>query len=172
MKRLTAIAITAGLAIATAALSAQSPDAAICTAASPVNLDFTLKDLNGRDVRLSGFRGKVLVVNFWATWCAPCRVEIPAFMDLYRRYRSRGVEVIGIAADEPPDVLRPYVRNMKMNYPVLIGRGRQDVLDSFGPLLGMPTTVIVKPDGTVCRRYVGFQRQQTFEDLLKTLTKS
>ena len=172
MKRLTAIAITAALATATAALPAQSPDASTCTAASPVNLAFTLKDLNGRDVRLSGFSGKVLVVNFWTTWCAPCRVEIPAFIDLYRRYRSRGVEVIGIASDEPPDVLRPYVRDMKMNYPVLIGRGRQEVLDLFGPLLGMPTTVIVNRDGTLCQRYVGFQRKQTFEDLLKKLTKS
>ena len=93
-------------------------------------------------------------------------------MDLYRRYRPLGVEMIGIAADEPPDVLRPYVRDMKMNYPVLIGRERQDVLDAFGPLLGMPTTVIVNRDGTLCQRYVGFQRKQTFEDLLKQLTKS
>ncbi len=170
--RLSAVAITAAFATATAALPAQGPDASVCTPASPVNLAFTLKDLNGRDVRLSGFSGKVLVVNFWATWCAPCRVEIPAFIDLYRRYRSRGVEVIGIAADELPDVLRPYVRDMKMTYPVLVGRGRQDVLDSFGPLRGMPTTVIVNRDGTVCRRFVGFQRKQTFEDLLKKLTIS
>ena len=172
MKRLTAIAITAVLATLTAALPAQGPDASTCAAASPANLAFTLKDLNGRDVSLSGFSGKVLVVNFWATWCAPCRVEIPAFIDLYRRYRSRGVEMIGIAADEPPDVLRPYVRDMKIDYPILIGRGRQDVLDSFGPLLGMPTTVIVNRDGTICRRFVGFQRKQTFEDLLKKLTMS
>lgn len=130
------------------------------------------KDGADADKTLADFKGKALVVNFWATWCAPCRVEIPAFIDLYRRYRSRGVEVIGIAADELPDVLRPYVRDMKMTYPVLVGRGRQDVLDSFGPLRGMPTTVIVNRDGTVCRRFVGFQRKQTFEDLLKKLTIS
>jgi peroxiredoxin len=167
-----AIAFTAALAAATVALAAQSPAASTCTATKPANLEFTLKDLHGRDVRLSSFHDKILVVNFWATWCAPCRVEIPGFMDLYRRYRSRGVEVIGIAADEPPDVLEPYVRQMAINYPVLIGRGHQEVLDSFGQLLGMPTTVIIDRDGTICQRYVGFQRKQTFEDLLKKLTHS
>lgn len=171
MKLLAAIAVTVALATVTAALSAQSPDASVCTASGPVNLDLTVKDLGGRDVKLSSFKGKLLVVNFWATWCAPCRVEIPAFVDLYRRYRSRGVEIVGIAADEPPDVLRPYVREMKMNYPVLVGRERNDVLEAFGgPLLGMPTTVIVNRDGTLCRRYVGFQRKQTFEDALRALT--
>jgi peroxiredoxin len=172
MKHLAAIAVTAALTTITAAPSAQRSDASSCTAPKRVNLDFTLTDLNGRDVRLSGFAGKVLLVNFWATWCVPCRVEIPAFVDLYRRYRPRGVEIVGIAADEPPDVLRPFVRDMKMNYPVLIGRGRQDVLDAFGPLVGMPTTAVVNRDGTMCRQFVGFQRKQTFEDLLKTLTNS
>jgi len=170
MKLFAAIAVTVAFATVTAALSAQGPDAGICTASGPVNLDVTLKDMNGRDVRLSTFKGKLLVVNFWATWCAPCRVEIPGFIDLYRRYRSRGVEMIGIAADEPPDVVRPYAREMKISYPVLIGRERNDVLDAFGgPLLGMPTTVIVNRDGTLCRRYVGFQKKQTFEDALKRL---
>jgi peroxiredoxin len=173
MKFLALAAVIVALAEVTAVLSAQSPDAAVCNASAPVNLDFTVKDLDGRDVKLSSFKGKLLVVNFWATWCAPCRVEIPGFLDLYRRYRSRGVEIIGIAADEPPDVLRPYVREMKINYPVLIGRERNDVLEAFGgPLLGMPTTVIVNRDGTLCRRYVGFQKKQTFEDALKRLTSS
>ena len=133
----------------------------------------SLADREGVARGFDYWSGKSLIVNFWATWCAPCRVEIPGFIDLYRRYRSRGVEMIGIAADEPPDVVRPYAREMKISYPVLIGRERSDVLDAFGgPLLGMPTTVIVNRDGTLCRRYVGFQKKQTFEDALKRLRRA
>lgn len=165
-----AIAVTAVLVGVTATSHAQNAAPPACVASpAPANLGFTLKDLNGKDVRLSAYQGKVLVVNFWATWCAPCKVEIPGFKDLYSRYRRRGLEVIGIAVDEPPSTVAPYARDMRMNYPVLIGQHRQDVLDAFGPIVGLPTTIVVNRDGTICQRYPGFTRKQTFEDIVKRL---
>jgi thiol-disulfide isomerase/thioredoxin len=169
--RFATAAVVALLAATAATLHGQTVVSPITcsTSAKPANLAFTLTDLNGRDVRLDRYKGKILIVNFWATWCAPCRVEIPAFMDLYNRYRRLGVEVIGINVNEPADTVRPYAREMRISYPVLLGKDRQDVLDAFGPILGLPTTVVVNRDGSICQRYPGFTRKQTFEDLIRNL---
>ena len=167
MRRLAVVAVAVVL-VATA--DAQNLPAQPCEPlAGPANLEFTLKDLNGRDVRLSDYRGKVLMVNFWATWCAPCRIEIPGLKDLHARYSGRGLEVIGIDVDEPASTIRPYVREMQMNYPVLIGQGREDVKDALGPLVGVPTTLVIDRSGTVCKRYVGFALTSTLEDLVRRL---
>src|SRR5262245_30643640 len=89
----------------------------VCTApAAEAKLEFSLPDLDGKPVGLNTFKGKVLVINFWASWCAPCKVEIPGLLDLYERYRRRGLEVVGIAVDEPVTVVRPYARAMRIKY--------------------------------------------------------
>lgn len=168
VNRLAVIAIAVILAALTAATQAQNLNAAACPMTGPAHLDFTLKDLNGKEVRLSAYKGKVIVLNFWATWCAPCRIEIPGFKDLYNRYRRRGVEVIGIAVDEPVSTVEPYAREMKMNYPVLIEQERHDVHDAYG-LVGLPTTIIINRDGTICRRHVGFTRKATLEESIRRL---
>ena len=89
--------------------------------------------------------------------------------DLHARYRGQGLEVIGIDVDEPASTIRPYVREMLMNYPVLIGQGRDDVKDALGPIAGVPTTLVIDRSGTVCKRYVGFALTSTLEDLVKRL---
>jgi thiol-disulfide isomerase/thioredoxin len=148
------VIVFATVLVATAA--AQNRPAAPCDAAStPANLEFTLKDVNGRDVSLSAYTGKVLMINFWATWCPPCRIEIPGLRDLYDRYRRQGLEIVGINVDEPPSTIRPYARDMQINYPLLIGQGRDDVKEALGPLAGVPTTLLIDRNGTVCRRVVG-----------------
>ena len=137
--------------------------------AKVANLNFTLKDLNGNDVTLSDHKGKVILLDFWATWCGPCKVEIPYFIDLYTEYQAQGFQVLGFDVDDPLPTLTAYVERMKMNYPVLIGQGRDDVLKAFGPMPGLPTTVIIGRDGTVCSSHTGLTEKAVFEEAIKAL---
>jgi peroxiredoxin len=131
--------------------------------------DFTLKDIRGKDVRLTDYKGKVVLVNFWATWCGPCKYEIPMFVDLQQRYGNQGLAFLGISVDDPLDALTPFVNQYKMNYPVLIGLGREDVQEAYGPMFGIPVTVVVGRDGTICTRYFGLRSKERFEQDIKAL---
>ncbi len=122
-------------------------------AAAPVKLgdrrpDFTLPDLQGVPHRVSEWDGKVLVVNFWATWCPPCRAEIPTFIDLQKRYGDRGLQLLGVAVDDPARVAQ-FVKAEGVNYPVLVGDSETaDVSTRYGNRLGaLPFTVIVDRSG-------------------------
>jgi cytochrome c biogenesis protein CcmG/thiol:disulfide interchange protein DsbE len=144
--------------------------AAICAPeAKAADLSFTLKDLNGKDVPLAAYKGKVILLDFWATWCGPCKVEIPYFIELYTTYRAQGLQVLGFDVDDELPALTQYVQRMKMNYPVLIGQGRDDVLEAFGPMPGLPTTVIIGRDGKVCTTHTGLTEKATFEAAIKAL---
>src|SRR4051812_34019602 len=91
---------------------------AACPAtAKKANLDFTLKDADGKDLHLSDYKGKVILLDFWATWCGPCKYEIPAFVELQERYGSQGLQVIGVSVDDTAEKLPPFVKQFKMNYP-------------------------------------------------------
>jgi thiol-disulfide isomerase/thioredoxin len=137
--------------------------------AKPANLNFTLKDMHGQDVVLSHFKGKVLLLDFWATWCEPCKVEIPAFVDFQEKYGKDGLQMVGISIDDTPAQLEPYVKSMKMNYPVLVGKDRDDVQDAFGPLVGIPVTVVISRDGKVCAAHAGLTGRDAFEQEIKAL---
>src|SRR5665213_3335173 len=137
--------------------------------AKPANLNFTLKDMRGQDVVLSRFKGKVLLLDFWATWCEPCKVEIPAFVDFQEKYGKDGLQMVGISIDDTPAQLEPYVKDMKMNYPVLVGKDRDDVQDAFGPLVGIPVTVVISRDGKVCASHAGLTGRDAFEQEIKAL---
>jgi cytochrome c biogenesis protein CcmG/thiol:disulfide interchange protein DsbE len=165
------LALGAALLVATFGSSAaQRAAAAACDPAARVaNLNFTLKDLNGKDVSLSAYKGKVILLDFWATWCGPCKIEIPGFIELYSKYRAKGLQVVGFSVDEPVSTVKPYVEQMKMNYPVLVGQGREDVLEAFGPLIGMPTTFIIGRDGRICKTHAGYTTKDTFEEGIKGL---
>jgi peroxiredoxin len=139
------------------ARSAKAPDAAACPVdAKPANFNFTLKDTSGKEVRLADYKGKVLLLDFWATWCGPCKVEIPAFMDLYTRYKSQGLEVVGVVLLDKFENAKPFARDMKMNYPVLNGDEQQDAIDdAYGPLFGLPMSFIISRDGRICQKHLG-----------------
>lgn len=133
------------------------------------DLDFTLKDLHGDDVLLSDYQGDVILLDFWATWCTPCRIEIPGFIEMYDTYSDREFTVLGISVDDPVDSMQLFASEMGMNYPVLVGDGRDDVKEAFGPLIGFPTTIIIDRDGAICHQHTGFAPRQQFEIEIKAL---
>lgn len=169
----------AGITIGVALLAMMSPtwpldseaaDTSACDSnAKAANLNFTLKDMNGKDVVLSSYKGKVILLDFWATWCGPCKVEIPGFVDLYNRYQSRGFVVLGFSVDDSVAKLKPYVTQYKMNYPVLVGNGRDDVQQAFGPVWGLPTSFLIGRDGKICKKHTGFAEKEQFEREIKGL---
>jgi thiol-disulfide isomerase/thioredoxin len=144
-------------------------DAKAAGKAAPLN--FTLKDMNGVDVKLASFKGKPIIVNFWATWCGPCRAEIPSLVELQTQYGAEGKDVVilGISVDDPIEKLKPYAAQMKMNYPVLVGNGRDDVQDAFGPLWGIPVTVFIDREGRIAKKHSGIASKEQFEQEIKAL---
>ena len=158
---------------ATGETAAENPgdpdDADAAGKAAP--LQFTLKDMNGVDVKLAAFKGKPIVINFWATWCGPCRAEIPSLVQLQRQYGDEGQDVVilGISVDDPIEKLKPYASEMKINYPLLVGNGREDVQEAFGPLWGIPVTVFVDRDGRIAKRHSGIASKEQFEREIKAL---
>ncbi len=129
----------------------------------PVSPDFTLKDLEGRDIRLSQFKGKVVLVNFWATWCGPCRIEIPWLIELQDKYGTRGFTVLGVAMDEEgKSAVAPFVQKERfkvegtaqsMNYPIVLGNDM--MADKLGGLVGFPTSILISKDGRTIKRVDG-----------------
>ena len=124
--------------------------------------------MNGVDVRLESFKGKVILINFWATWCGPCRVEIPYLIELQRQYPDDMV-VLGVSVDDTAEKLKPYATEMKINYPLLVGNGRQDFQDAFGPLWGIPVTVFVGRDGRIHKKHSGSASKEQLEHEIASL---
>jgi thiol-disulfide isomerase/thioredoxin len=143
-------------------------DAGALTKGSPAPLQFTMKDMNGVDVKLASFKGKVILLNFWATWCGPCRAEIPSLVELQQHYGDDLV-VLGVSIDDPLNKLKPYATDMHMNYPVLVGKDRQDVQDAYGPLWGIPVSVFVDREGKIWKRHSGIASKDQFEREIKAL---
>ena len=135
----------------------------VCTAdAKAANLDLTLKDVQGKPFALSDYKGKVVVLDFWATWCPPCRKEIPGFIELYNRYRSRGLAVIGVSMDESTSDIKRFAKHFKVNYPILLGAGRDDLERAFGSL-PLPTAFVIGRDGRICAKHDGLTPKEQFE---------
>ncbi len=133
--------------------------------------NFELPDVNGKKVRLSDFKGKVIILDFWATWCPPCRAEIPGFIELYNKYKDKGVVVIGISLDEGGlrDVL-PFIREFGVNYPILIGNYK--VTQDYGGIRGIPTTFVIDKKGNIRAKYVGYRPKEVFErDIIMLLNE-
>jgi thiol-disulfide isomerase/thioredoxin len=131
--------------------------------AKSANLNFTLKDVNGKDVKLSSYKGKVVLLNFWATWCGPCKIEIPWFNEFQQKYQDKGFVVLGISADDTVEQLKPFVAEYSMSYPVLVGLGRDDVQEALGPVWGLPTTLLISREGKVCQKHMGLVKKAEFE---------
>ncbi len=128
---------------------------------------FALKNLKGNTLDLEDLRGKVVLLNFFATWCPPCRQEIPDFVRLYEKFKDKGLEIVGIALDmQGVEVLTPFVRHFKISYPVLLGT-RKVVMD-YGGIEGIPTTFFIDRNGFIVEHFVGLRPAMILE---KTITE-
>jgi len=154
---------------AEAALDEPEQDGAACMAnAKPANLDFKIKNLDGKDVELASFKGKVLLLNFWATWCGPCKAEIPGFVELQAKYRDE-LTVLGYSVDDDAPKARAFAEQYKINYPILLGEGREDVQDAYGPIYGIPASFLISKDGKVCKKHMGIAPKAVFEKEITAL---
>jgi peroxiredoxin len=129
--------------------------------------DFSLADLSGQDIHLSEYRGKVILLDFWATWCEPCKTEIPHFIDMQNRYAGQGLQVIGISMDDEEKPVRDFQQQFKMNYPVAIGNAK--LAESYGGILGLPITFVIDRQGRIYKRHIGQTESSVFEGEVRKL---
>ena len=133
----------------------------------PLAPGFTLTDIFGNRLSLSDYKGKVVMVDFWATWCGPCRIEIPGFVELQSRYRDQGFTIIGISLDDSAEPVMEFYKQFNMNYPVAVGNDSLGAL--YGGIFGMPTTFMIGRDGRVYSKHVGATHVDVFEEEVKML---
>jgi thiol-disulfide isomerase/thioredoxin len=143
----------------------------------PAAPEVSFKDLDGKDVTLASYKGKVVILNFWATWCDPCREEIPWFIEFQQKYADKGFTLLGVAMDEEgKPVVQPFVQTTPfnvnghpntMNYPIVIGN--DDIAAKFGGLLGLPTTIVISRDGKIQKKYIGSVDKAALEKDIQAL---
>ncbi len=131
--------------------------------------DFSLPQLNGQPLQLSSLRGKVVFLDFWATWCQPCREEVPRFIDLQNRYASQGFQIVGVSMDDGPEPVRDFYQRFKLNYPVVMGNAK--IGELYGGVLGLPLGFILNRDGRIYARHVGAVDVSLIEKEIVTLTQ-
>ena len=140
------------------------------TASAPAP-DFSLEALDGKTTRLSDFRGKAVLLNFWATWCGPCKIEMPWFVDLQKEYGSQGLQIVGVAMDDASkEDIAKFAKDMGVNYPVLIGK--EAVGDAYGGVPALPETFLIARDGKIMDKIIGLRGKAEIEDAIKKALKT
>jgi cytochrome c biogenesis protein CcmG, thiol:disulfide interchange protein DsbE len=129
--------------------------------------DFNLPQLDGQDLRLSSYRSKVVLLDFWASWCAPCREETPHLIDLQTKYGDRGLQIIGVSMDDSPDPARAFHQQFHMNYPVVMGNAK--VGELYGGVLGLPIAFLIRRDGRIYAKHIGATDPAVFDKEIASL---
>ncbi|MBI3323611.1 MAG: TlpA family protein disulfide reductase [Candidatus Omnitrophica bacterium] len=177
MKRIGAIAlvgaaILGGYWITQGGMSAQSASEKPAPGGSQRSAapDFRVTALDGKTVQLSALKGKVVLLDFWATWCPPCRAEIPHFKELHTAYGPKGVELIGLSLDQEGEgVVRSFAQEQGIRY--TLAMASPDLPQRYGGIRGIPTTFLIDKQGRIAKKYVGYQDKQVFESQIQSLLR-
>lgn len=129
--------------------------------------DFQRADLNGTPLQLSSLKGKVVLIDFWATWCPPCRMEIPHFKELYAAYKEKGLEMIGLSVEEDTGVVKNFVQSNGVSYPVALADAK--LQQAYGGIRGLPTTFLVDKKGRIAKQFFGYNDKAVFEKEIQKL---
>lgn len=133
---------------------------------SSVAPDFTLESLDGKTMKLSDFRGKAVLLNFWATWCGPCKIEMPWFVELQNQYAAQGFQIVGVAMDDASkEDIGKFAKDMGVNYPILIGK--ESVGDQYGGVPALPESFLIGRDGKIVDKIIGLRGKAEIEDAIK-----
>ena len=133
--------------------------------------DFALKDGDGKTVHLSDYKGKVVLLDFWATWCGPCKIEIPWFMDMERRDKDKGFEVLGVSMDDNGwEDVKPFLADLRVNYRVVIGN--DETARVYGGVDALPTTFLIDRDGKIAAIHIGLTSRKDIEDGVEELLRA
>lgn len=167
---LTLIVVVAGLYLMSRHHGAPVGSGATGTGEHALAPDFSLPDLTGHRVELSTYRGKVVLLDFWATWCDPCREEIPHFIELQDKYGGEGLQIIGVSMDDGPEPVRDFCQRLKINYPVVMGNAKTGEL--YGGVLGLPIAFLIGRDGRITTRHIGATDISVMEKEIANLLRS
>lgn len=133
----------------------------------PLAPDFTLQQLDGQLLTLSSYRGKVVLLDFWATWCVPCREEIPHFVELQDKYRDQGLQIIGVSMDDSVDPVRPFAQQFHINYSIVMGNAK--IGEEYGGVLGLPIAFLLDRNGRIVKKHIGATAPDVFEREISSL---
>jgi thiol-disulfide isomerase/thioredoxin len=161
---LLAAGLLSGARITAGVLPAVSPSVSLVNRKAP---EFARRDLSGKKLNLRSYRGKVVLLNFWATWCAPCQLEMPAFSRWQQEYGPQGLQILGISMDDDAPPVRKLVTGLKLDYPVAMGDARLG--ERYGGVLGLPLTYLIGRDGVVRAQFQGETDLSTIEKQLRLI---
>lgn len=132
--------------------------------------DFALPRIDGGQLQLSSYRGKVVLLDFWATWCVPCREETPHFVEMQERYKDRGLQIIGVSMDDSPDPVRTFYKQFHINYPVVMGTAETG--SAYGGVLGLPIAFLIDRNGIIHFKHMRATEAAVFEKEIATLLQA